>query len=287
MRDHISIGVVADCQYADADAEPIGRGRYYRETLGKLDQAVQTFNTHGVDLVLHLGDLVDRAPADAHAATAVLKKCTAPVRHLLGNHDLLAVRGDRQAALDMLGMATPYFGLLIDKYRIVCLDTNEDSPIGELEESPRWRYQMDRIQRMAKNGQPNAMPWNGGVGEAQLAWLKGQLQIAEDNGEQAIVVAHHPLAQMSAYTALNADQVLSLLDGFSCVDIVLTGHDHRGNFVIRNNVPHLTLRAMVDTQTNAYAIVTLNGTRISVKGFGREPSRVVQRTAGLRPAQLA
>lgn len=52
----LKIGLVADPQYADK--QTTGK-RYYRESLWKLEEAIDTFNYYGVDFVQNLGDVID------------------------------------------------------------------------------------------------------------------------------------------------------------------------------------------------------------------------------------
>src|SRR5687768_14184937 len=56
----LSIGILTDCQYADADTPPNSK-RLYRESPKKLAAAIDHLNTMGdLDFMLHLGDAVDR-----------------------------------------------------------------------------------------------------------------------------------------------------------------------------------------------------------------------------------
>ncbi|WP_052762582.1 metallophosphoesterase family protein [Jiangella alkaliphila] len=56
-EDGFRFGVIADCQYADF---PDTGTRYYRSSIGKLAEAVDTFNQADLDFITHLGDFVDR-----------------------------------------------------------------------------------------------------------------------------------------------------------------------------------------------------------------------------------
>ena len=52
-----SFGMLADVQYADAEA--VGT-RFYRSSLSKLDEALKTLKNDSVDFVITLGDIIDR-----------------------------------------------------------------------------------------------------------------------------------------------------------------------------------------------------------------------------------
>ena len=45
---YLKLGLVADPQYAD---KPTSGKRYYRETLWKLEEAIDTFNYYNIDFV--------------------------------------------------------------------------------------------------------------------------------------------------------------------------------------------------------------------------------------------
>ena len=54
-----SIGLIADAQYADVEAE---KTRFYRQSIGKLGAAVEQLNRQELACCLHLGDLTSARP---------------------------------------------------------------------------------------------------------------------------------------------------------------------------------------------------------------------------------
>ncbi|MEP6673093.1 MAG: alkaline phosphatase, partial [Chthoniobacter sp.] len=52
------IGLITDLHYGD---KPAGNTRFYRETFGKLEEAVAKLNAEQLAFVVELGDLIDKA----------------------------------------------------------------------------------------------------------------------------------------------------------------------------------------------------------------------------------
>jgi len=91
------------------------------------------------------------------------------------------------------------------------------------------------------------VPYNGGISDTQLEWLRGRLQACMAAGRKAILLSHIPILEASTTpkTVLwNAEDVLDLLrseDG-RCVVAVLAGHDHDAGYAIdpRSGIHHVT-----------------------------------------------
>ncbi|MEO6787196.1 MAG: metallophosphoesterase, partial [Chthoniobacteraceae bacterium] len=83
------IGLVTDLHYAD---KPAGNTRFYRETFGKLEEAVAKLNAEQPAFVVELGDLIDKAASVEQEIEwlkqieSVFAKVTAPRHYVLGNH---------------------------------------------------------------------------------------------------------------------------------------------------------------------------------------------------------
>ncbi|CAK0797966.1 unnamed protein product [Prorocentrum cordatum] len=91
------------------------------------------------------------------------------------------------------------------------------------------------------------VPYNGGLGDDQLAWLRQRLAACAEAGKNVILLSHIPILEASTTpkTVLwNAEQVLKLLrswEGRSVV-AVLAGHDHDGGYAVDpdSGVHHVT-----------------------------------------------
>ena len=78
------IGLISDPQYCDCDPSAT---RYYRESLWKLDAAVDTFNAQKVDFVVTLGDLIDQYAESFDSVFPRYEKLAMPDYKVLGNHE--------------------------------------------------------------------------------------------------------------------------------------------------------------------------------------------------------
>ena len=132
------------------------------------------------------------------------------------------------------------------------------------------------MKRYEKEGRPQAKPWNGAIGNQQLAWLEAQLEMADKQKLNAIVFAHFPVLPLSALNIWNDVEVVELLESHKSVKAFFNGHHHPGNYVEKKGIHYVTFQGMVmTTEDTAYAVVTLNKKEITIDGFGREPSRTL------------
>lgn len=280
-----SFGIIADCQYADADAAaeapdlipeaPVPEVRYFRDSATRLQQAITALNERDVAFVAHLGDLIDRSPDDVAALSSTFDQSTAPVLQVLGNHDLASFRGDLSATLKAYGMTESFYRHQVGDVRFLILDTNQDTALTETPGSAGWEAQRDRLAHLLAQGQVNAQTWNGAVGAEQLSWIRSEIADAATAGERIILLAHQPLLPHEKHVLLNSDAVLEVIEGAPNVVAYLNGHRHCGDLVERGDRPYVTFKAMVNTTESAFAVCTVFADRLQIEGFGREPSRVL------------
>ena len=112
--------------------------------------------------------------------------------------------------------------------------------------------------------------WNGGVGEKQLAWLKGRLAVAAKANEKVILFCHFPVHPANIHNLWNAEAITKLLAEYPCVTAYINGHNHAGNYAQLGKIHFLTLKGMVDTTKSAYSVVEVHKDRLEIKGFGRQ-----------------
>lgn len=267
----IEIGLVADSQYADI--EPRGT-RFYREGLPRLADAVEAFNRRNLAFCVHLGDLIERDWPSFDAILAPLAGSRHRWHHLLGNHDFDVPDALKPQVPARMGLTARYYAFDHGAFRFVALDSNDVStyahPAGTSEQAAGAR---ELAQRQAA-GLAQAKPWNGGLGAAQLAWLDRSCTEARREGRKVILFAHHPVAPDDSHLIWNADAVLALIARHRHVVAWFNGHNHAGAFEVRDGVPFVTLRGMVETaETTACATARILADRIVLAGHGREPSR--------------
>ncbi len=254
-----SFGIVADLHYAD---KGMRNNRYYRESVMKVQQCVEEFQSRGLPLAIVLGDFVDSAP-DRAAELGYLQTIRKPFaqflgeRYLvLGNHDLMRLSKDE--FLEHSGFEVPGSYYSFDKggYHFVVLDANFRQD-GEPYASGNFKWRDTYIPPL------------------QMEWLREDLQNA--GGQKTLVFVHQNLSNESNdYRVKNAAAVRKILEGSRNVLAVFQGHDHRGGYRKIHNIHYLTLKALVDgasLENNAYAIVSISGDqRIRIQGFGKQES---------------
>lgn len=271
-----SFGIIADCQYDDApDATFMsGDGRHehhnaYNKSPVKLREAVQTFNDQSLKFVVHLGDFVDKSIEKADVLLEEVDSLKVPFWHVLGNHDFSGSDGDVAAVYAKLGLKSGYYSEVINGYRFIVLDTNELGVYVNKKGTRQWQEASDRLDDLREAGRINAFPWNGGMGESQLDWLKGQLDDAVIAGERCILFAHHPVFPPHNTNALNDDVIVEALGHYSHIVAFINGHNHFGGMGVQNDVPYITVPAVVESETNAYGIVDVYDDHVKIRGYGR------------------
>lgn len=262
----IVIGVIADVQYADC--MPAG-SRHFRTSLEKLAESVDFFNQTKPIFVVSLGDLIDRSPADLSAPLASLKSLEVPVYHLLGNHDYRGGSTSRWL-VNQLQMPATYYTQSQGNWTFVFLDTNDLSVYTCQNDSINKDELMDLLAQLEKTKAPQNENWNGGIGKQQLQWLDGILTQCEKESRNVVLFSHHPLYPKSRFSALNYDQIVEVIDRYSCVKAAFAGHHHDGNFAFYKGIPFFTLEGMVETPNkNAYGLVYLYEKKVELVGYGR------------------
>ena len=261
-----TFGAIADCQYCDGKS----RGdRMYSLSKQKLADCVADFNTMDLDFVTHLGDFIDRDFKNFDVLNPVFDQLTMPKYHVLGNHDFSVADHLKKDVPAKLGMPAKYYDYEVKGWRYVVLDGNDVSfhayPEGSTEAKHASEYYIEN-----KISSPK---WNGAIGAPQLAWLKTVLEQAQENQQAVILFCHFPVYPQNGHNLWNADEVMTLLESYPCVKAYINGHNHRGNYGKKGGIHYVTLKGMVETETNSYAVIKVSDDTIDIVGYGREKSR--------------
>ncbi len=271
----LQVGLIADIQYADKETH---RTRFYRNSLDKLQESVAAFNATPVDFTVVLGDLVDEGPKDLEPILDALDRAKSPVYKLLGNHDYDGSVADFGRLYRTYRMPAPYYHVDTAGWRFIFLNTNELAAYATVPGTKQAAAYARLVERVERQGQTGLKPWNGGIGKAQLKWLRRQLRGAERQGLNVLVFTHHPLLpEGNAHEALNNREILALISRYGQrVRAVLSGHNHAGAFAVHGGLPCVTLEGMVETaDENAYGILHIHEDRLVISGTGRLTSRTI------------
>lgn len=269
----LKLGVVADPQYADVPA--LGT-RFYRKSIQKLTEAVEHFNEQRVDLSISLGDLIDRNWSSFDAMTGVLGRSKSPFYHVLGNHDFDVLEEEKRKVVHRIGITAKYYRVLAPGWRFLFLDTNDVSLYATEKDSDERRDADAMLQELRSKKIPQAQTWNGALGSKQLHWIREECLEATKLDERVILFAHHPIHPDNNHNLWNAEELKKLIAEYRVIAAWMNGHNHAGNYGVFEDVPMITFKGMVETESNnAYSLLTLAKEGLEIQGFGREPSRQI------------
>jgi len=267
-------GVVADVQYGDFRP---GSSRYYRNSLAKLQQCVDHFNSNKPLFVFLLGDFIESDDASYRTILSIYNQLKMPHYHVLGNHDYAVKDTPKDKVASIFGLKDAYYDFTYNGWRFVVLNSNDISTYGTVPGSRKNILAHQMLEKLTSSGAINAQSWNGALGPKQKAWLAETLAAACRLHEKVIIFCHHPVYPPNNHNLWNDHEIISIIESYACVVAYMNGHNHAGNYEINNSVHHLTLHGMVETEkSSAYAMIEVYADHLKVVGYGREPCRILK-----------
>lgn len=263
-----TIGVIADCQYCDADT---GGVRFYRNSPAKLQACVAHLNTLDLDFTVHLGDFIDKNWESFDVVGPIYQQLKMPAYHVLGNHDFSVADDKKAEVYRRLNMPSRYYDFSVKGWRFVALDGNDISFHAYPADSPEYAA----AEQYYTEHHITSPKWNGAIGPEQINWLRGVLEDATKRREPVVLMAHFPIFPENVHNLWNAAELLAIIDEYPCVKAWLNGHNHEGNYGERNGVHYVTFKGMVDTEETSYATVEVSDETLRVTGAGREEDRTL------------
>ena len=257
----LRVGLMTDLHYGD---KPPKRTRFYREALGKLNEAVAFMNREKPACVVELGDLIDQASdldqerewlavAERHYA-----KLAMPRHYVLGNH-CVATLTKAEFAAHTAASPDGHASFEIGGVRFILLDAcfrEDGTPYGR--GNAHWR--------------DTAIP------PTEIKWLQAELDRA---GGGVIILAHQRLDIDEAHAVKNAVEVRAVLEQSRKVLAVFQGHSHRNDLQEIAGIPYCTLVAMIEgsgLENSGYAMLdVLPDGSLRLHGFRRQMARVFDR----------
>ena len=252
------MGLVTDVHYADADTHGT---RHYRDSLGKLEEAVDAFNRLEASFVVELGDLVDAGPSKEHdikflgEVDRVYRRFRGPRYYVLGNHCLHALTKTEFLTHSGSPVKKSFHSFDHGGRHFVILDAN---------------FKQDGTPYSAGN-----FTWTDTSIPAPVQkWLAEDLKRA--GAKKTFVFLHQNLHdEKNAHGVRNAPQVRRILESAGNVAAVFQGHMHTGGYVTMGGIYYCTLKAMVEgagLESNAYAVALIDRDgQPRLEGFGRQP----------------
>ena len=264
----LKIGLVADPQYAD---KPTAGKRHYRESLSKLEEAIDTFNHRGVDFVQNLGDIIDIDWESYDSIIPVYQKLYPDIENyqLLGNHDFAIDSTHFNNLLETLSMPNYYYSYLKNGWRFIVLDATDYSYFS----NSLHHHDTNQVNVYYENTieKSNNHHWNSAIGEEQQNWLKQQLDSAEILNQKAILFSHMPLRPIgNQHNLWNDNEIINLIENSSNVVAFINGHNHAGDYVFKNGIHYITIFGMVDTKIGSFGILEIYEDSLVLKGYGNQ-----------------
>lgn len=287
----LRFGVIADVQYADAPDGANFAGtqiRHYRGALVALRKAVSFWNVANVSLVVNLGDTIDgRCRTKDGTSEQCMETVLAEfagfrgdrVVHLVGNHELYNFqdRGELHRRLGTKEKGLEYFSMVFGDVKAIVLDPYQVAIMSD--DACRRQEALDILKEHNPNDVLNAVDWtkglspakrhfvpyNGALGAEQLAWLREELAKASRASQKVVLLSHLPFSPHACdgtTTSWDRDEVLSLIAEFSCVKLVLAGHDHKGGYhCCERGVHHVTFKSPLNLgeKGRCFGIVEVEG----------------------------
>ncbi|UCE08152.1 MAG: metallophosphoesterase [bacterium] len=263
-----SFGVIADCQYSSVEDSGL---RKYSLSESKLKDCVEHLNTMNLEFVIHLGDFIDEKYTNFDVVQPIYDRLNIPRYHVLGNHDFEVEDSKKEIVYKKLGMPSKYDDFEVKGWRFIVLDGNDISFHAYPKNSEKYVNAIEYYEQETIK----SPEWNGAIGAKQLSWLKTVLKEASRKGENVVLFSHFPIYPDDIHNLWNAHEIIELIEHYNNVKAYINGHNHAGNYGVKNGVHYLTIKGMVETEKTSYAIVNIYETQIEVFGYGREESRVM------------
>jgi len=238
-------------------------------------EAVDALNNKDLSYTIHLGDFIDRDFNSYDTLVPIWGKLRSKKYHVLGNHDFSVADSSKSKVFNALNIKDRYYSFLQDNWRFIVLDGNDLSFHGAL--STIKKHQTDSIYNLYKNDSSvdYLQKWNGALSKEQLDWVRSELEIAKNNNENVGFYCHFPALPFDTnHNLWNRNDLIDLISEYSCVKLFFNGHNHTGDYEIKDGVHYLTFKAMVNTDdSNSYATAFFTKDSIFISGYGREVSR--------------
>jgi len=265
----IKLGILTDCQYCNCEN---GENRFYPYSLKKLDTCIAYFNSQELDLVFHLGDIIDHGFSNYDSVIPRFRKFSAPVYLVLGNHDYAVKDAEKNEVMSKSGMKNAYYSITKGSWQFIVLN-GDDLSFLNLQNPAQKKERNELLISLVQDLRCNFMPWNGGIGHTQMKWLENQLSEADQNKRKVIILCHFPVYPQGCYNLWNDRELLAVLGNHQSVKAYFNGHYHAGNYGFYQGIHFINFKGMVQTPLNAFATVFLTSDSIFIEGFGREESR--------------
>jgi predicted MPP superfamily phosphohydrolase len=245
----VRFGMITDVHYADR--EP-AKGRYYNQSLDKLNEFINKMNYEKVDFIVELGDFKDQDEVPNEANTlkylstveSVFHQFNGPTYHVLGNHDMDGITKTQfLERVENTGIAKDqnYYSFDQNGVHFIVLDGN---------------YTVDGND-YNKDNYTNVESW---IPPVQVSWLKEDLKAHK---LPTIVFIHQLLGDSKGMkkSAQNAPEVRRILEHSGNVLCVFEGHVNSERHSVINHIHYYSFNSTVfgsGLKNNSYVIAEVS-----------------------------
>jgi 3',5'-cyclic AMP phosphodiesterase CpdA len=140
--------------------------------------------------------------------------------------------------------------VLTPEYVVAAIDQRLANPTPVVQQALWSREVAPGVQMIGMDSRIKE-DWSGYVGEAQLEWLRQQLDAHRD--QLVLIAVHHPLSPLTPHNSRpwwdkficrNGEEVSQVLDGYPNVKMVISGHHHANRILNSNGRLHITTAAL-------------------------------------------
>lgn len=271
-KEAFSVGIIADCQYCECDVK---WNRYYKKAPQRLKEAVNELNQHDLAYTVHLGDFIDQYFESFDSIVPTWKQLNSDAYHVLGNHDFDVADSLKPLVFEKLNLKKRYYSIEKENWKFLMIDGTDLSFYGTFSADKKEETKQ-LFSKIKNDSLPYAKPYNGGLGKEQFHWIENELKEATKNGKNVGLYCHFPLTPIQNDNLWNTIELQELFKKYDCVKVFMNGHNHEGAYEYKDNIHYLTFKGMVNTaDSTSYAIARFHPKKIEIKGYGREPNRIL------------
>ena len=268
----IKFGILADVQFCNCD--PVGN-RYYRSSPAKLNEAMASLKKDSASFLVNLGDLIEKDYESFDPVLKIIKSSGLRIYHCTGNHDYSVAPELKKRLPLTMPSKKGYYSFSQNNFRFIFLNGNELSTYAADNEKSVKEAE-EYIQSLKKEGNINAIDWNGGISNRQLVWLENQLDESVADNEKVFIFCHFPVYPENVHNLLNYRDVLAVTGKYRNIVAWFSGHNHAGNYGKLNTIHFITIKGMVETETTgSFAMIEVYSEKLQIKGYGREKEQTL------------
>lgn len=266
FAEDFKFAVVADCQYCD---QPDRGKRMYKSSLERFQKFVDFTKDKDLKFGVHLGDFIDKDFESFAPLLKISKEMKYPFYHVLGNHDFSVKNEQKKDVPKLLGMPARYYSFKVKNWIFAALDGNDLSFHGHPKDSEKYKesekYFIENKIKSAK--------YNGGMSKEQIKWLKTLLEKADAAEENVVLFSHFPVFPANSHNLWNDKEIVSLITQHKSVKAYINGHNHKGNYGVKEGLHFFTQKGMVENVEASFSIISVEKNKLKLKGFGAVEDR--------------